>query len=86
MDSGSFYKIYNFLKGAFWAYLTLGSLVTFSIFSVFGFFSALFFSFSFILFSLFMLLVIDILVKRYENYSDIKQQNALLEEIRDLLK
>ncbi|MEA1917489.1 MAG: hypothetical protein U9N42_08180 [Campylobacterota bacterium] len=79
-------KIVSFLKGASWAYITLGSLVIFSIFSFSGLLNALFLSISFLFFSLFILLILDFLEKQEQKFEEIKKQTELLKEIRDLLK
>ena len=81
MQKDFFDKTINFLLGASWAVVVFGALITFSIFSSFGFSLALFITVVFVIFSMFMVLILDAFLINRQKLDEVKKQTKLLEKI-----
>jgi len=81
MNENSFLRVYAFLKGASWAFVSIGALLVFKFFISFDLILAVFTSFIFVFFALFLLFVLDGIYLRYEQLKEVKKQTKLLEEI-----
>ena len=79
-------KIINFLQGASWGFILIGTLIFFKSFLFLGLGTSIFFSLMFVFVSLFMVLLLDVLKLQYSKLDEMKKQTALLEELVDAKK
>ena len=74
-------KIINFLQGASYGFILIGTLVFFKSFLFLGIATALFFSLIFIFVSIFMVLLLDVIKLQYIKLDELKKQSELLEKL-----
>lgn len=86
MKRTTYDALVSFLGGASWAFVLIGSWITFQSFIFLGVVPALMFTFLFIFLSLFMLVILDTLSRARDRHEETLKQTQLLEEIRDSLK
>lgn len=86
MKKPAYETILSFLIGAAWAFLLLGSLLTFQTSLVFGFMTAMFSTIIYIFIVLFFILILEMMNLYKENHDENRQQTKILREIRELLK
>ncbi len=78
-----FDRLLNFLLGASWAIVLFGALITFKIFSIFGFSLSIFVTITFIFVSLFMVLVLDAFVVNRAKLEEMKKQTEYLKRLSE---
>lgn len=81
MQKEKFDRIVSFLLGASWAIVVFGALITFKLFSPFGFSFAFFITIIFIVVSFFLILALDAFSINREKLYEAKKQTELLEKI-----
>lgn len=81
MQKDLFDKIISFLQGASWAVVFFGALITFKLFSSFGFIVTFFITFLYIFVSLFLVLLLDFFAINRKRFVEEKKQTKLLEDI-----
>jgi len=81
MSENSFLRVYAFLKGASWAFVSIGALLVFKFFISFDLILAIFASFVFVFFALFCLFLLDGIYLQYEQLHESQKQTKLLEEL-----
>jgi len=81
MQKDKFDRIISFLLGASWAIALFGALITFKLFSSFGFSLAFFITVIFIVTSLFMILALDAFSVNKQRLEEDKKQTKILEKI-----
>ncbi|HIC42880.1 MAG TPA: hypothetical protein EYO73_00870 [Sulfurimonas sp.] len=86
MKKSLFETLLSFLLGISFAFLIIGSALTFKIFLDFGLYSAIFSTIIFIFITLFFILILESMNLYREGYEEKKKQTRLLFEIRELLK
>ncbi len=86
MKKSLFETILSFLLGISWAFLLLGSLLTFKTFLDFGLFTAIFASIIFVFVTLFFILLLETMNLYRESHEEKRKQTKLLFDIRELLK
>ena len=86
MKKSLFETILSFLLGISWAFLILGSALTFKTFLDYGLFSAIFSTIIFIFMTLFFILLLETMNIYRDSHEEKRKQTKLLSEIRDLLK
>jgi len=85
MKKSLFETILSFLLGISWAFLILGSALTFTTFLDLGLFSALFTTIIFAFVTLFFILMLEMMNLYRENHEENRKQTKLLFDIRALL-
>jgi len=80
MNNNSFLRVYAFLKGASWAFVSIGALLVFKFFISFDLILAVFTSFVFVFFALFLMLILDGQYMKYLQLKETQKQTKLLEE------
>jgi len=86
MKKSLFETLLSFLLGISFAFLILGSVLTFKIFLDLGLFSAIFSTIIFIFVTLFFILVLESMNLYREGHEEKRKQTKLLFDIRELLK
>jgi len=86
MKKSLFETILSFLLGISWAFLILGSALTFKTFIDLGLFTSLFATIIFIFVTLFCILLLEMMNLYREGHEEKRKQTKLLFDIRDLLK
>lgn len=86
MKKSLFETILSFLLGISWAFLILGSALTFKTFLDFGLFAALFSTIIFIFVTLFFILMLEMMNLYRDNHEEKRKQTKLLFDIKELLK
>ncbi|MCK9473102.1 hypothetical protein [Sulfurimonas sp.] len=81
MQKEKFDKIISFLLGASWAIVIFGALITFKLFSAFGYSLAFFITVAFIVVSFFLILALDAFSINREKLYEAKKQTELLKQI-----
>jgi uncharacterized membrane protein YadS len=81
MQKDSFDRILNFLLGASWAIVLFGALITFKLFSSFGFTFSIFITIVYIFITLLLILLLDAFKINRERLQEAKKQTQLLEKI-----
>jgi len=86
MKKSLFETILSFLLGISWAFLILGSALTFKTFLDLGLFAALFSTIIFIFIILIFILILEMMNLYREGHEEKRKQTKLLFDIRELLK
>lgn len=86
MKKSLFETILSFLLGISWAFLILGSMLTFKTFLDLGLFSALFSTIIFVFVTLFFILMLEMMNLYRDNHEEKRKQTKILLEIRELLE
>lgn len=86
MKKSLFEILLSFLLGISFAFLILGSVITFKTFLDFSFFTALFSTIIFIFITLFFILILETMNLYRDGHEENKKQTKLLFDIRELLK
>lgn len=86
MKKSLFETILSFLLGISWAFLILGSALTFKTFLDLGLFAALFTTIIFIFVTLFFILMLEMMNLYRDNHEEKRKQTKLLFDICELLK
>ena len=86
MNKSLFETILSFLLGISWAFLILGSALTFNTFFDLGLFSALFATIVFVFVTLFFILMLETMNLYRDSHEENRKQTKLLLDIRELLK
>ncbi len=86
MKKSLFETVLSFLLGISWAFLFLGSLLTFQTFLDLGLFTAIFATVMVAFFILFFILVMETMNLYREGHEEKRKQTELLFDIRELLK
>jgi len=86
MKKSLFETLLSFLLGISFAFLVLGSAVTFKTFLDLGLFAAIFSSIVFIFITLFFILLLETMNLYREGHEERKKQTRLLLDIKELLK
>ena len=86
MKKPAYETILSFLIGASWAFLLLGSLLTFQTSLIFGFMTAVFSTIIYIFILLFFILILEMMNLYKENHDENRKQTTLLREIHEMLK
>ncbi len=86
MKHDAFTRLLNLLLGASWAFVIAGALITFKIFIVLGYPTAVLVTFVYLFFALFIVLALDSFVTNKERLYEAKKQTELLEKILDNLQ
>lgn len=81
MQKEKFDRIVSFLLGASWAIVIIGALITFQLFSPFGFSFAFFITVAFVVVSFFLVLALDAFAINREKLYEVQKQTELLEKI-----
>jgi len=79
MQKDQFDRIISFLLGASWAIVIFGALITFKLFSSFGFSFAFFITVVFVIISLMIMLTLDAFSINRKRLIEDKKQTKLLE-------
>jgi len=85
MKKSLFETVLSFLLGISWAFLLLGSALTFKAFLDLGLFFALFSTIVFIFITLFVILILETMNLYREGHEEKRKQTKLLFDIRELL-
>lgn len=86
MKRSTFDALLGFLSGVSWAFVIVGAWVTFQSLVFLGIVPAIMFTFLFIFLALFLILVLETMSMARDRNDILKQQNQLLEEIRESVK
>ncbi|MDF1879968.1 hypothetical protein JHD50_01420 [Sulfurimonas sp. MAG313] len=86
MKKSLFETLLSFLLGVSFAFLILGSALTFMYFLDFGLFSALLSTIIFVFFSLFFILILETMNLYVESHDEKRKQTRLLIDIKKLLE
>ena len=86
MKKSLFETLLSFLLGISFAFLILGSVLTFKTFLDFGLFTAIFSTIVFIFITLFFILMLESMNLYREGHEEKRKQTKLLFDIRELLK
>ena len=86
MKKSLFETLLSFLLGISFAFLIIGSAITFKTFLDFGLFAALFSTIIFIFITLFFILMLETMNLFREGHEEKRKQTKLLFDIRELLK
>ena len=86
MKKSLFETLLSFLLGVSFAFLIIGSAITFKTFLDFGLFAALFSTILFVFFTLFFILMLESMNLYREGHEEKRKQTKLLFDIRELLK
>jgi len=86
MKKSLFETLLSFLLGVSFAFLILGSAITFKTFLDLGLFAALFATIIFIFITLFFILMLESMNLYRESHEEKRKQTKLLYDIRELLK
>jgi len=86
MKKSLFETLLSFLLGISFAFLIIGSAITFKTFLDLGLFAALFSTIIFIFFTLFFILMLETMNLYREGHEEKRKQTKLLFDIRELLK
>ncbi|PHR54126.1 MAG: hypothetical protein COA44_14195 [Arcobacter sp.] len=86
MKKSLFETLLSFLLGISFAFLIIGSALTFKTFLDFGLFSAIFSTIIFIFITLFFILVLETMNLYRDGHEEKKKQTKLLFDIKKLLK
>jgi len=81
MQKDLFDKIISFLQGASWAVVFFGALITFKLFSSFGWIVSIFVTFLYIFISLFLVLLLDFFALNRKRFLEQQKQTKLLEKL-----
>ena len=86
MKKNLFETLLSFLLGISFAFLVIGSAITFKTFLDFGLFPAIFSTIIFIFVTLFFILILETMNLYREGHEEKRKQTKLLFDIRELLK
>jgi len=86
MKKSLFETLLSFLLGISFAFLIIGSALTFKTFLDFGLFAAFFSTIIFIFVTLFFILILESMNLYRDSHDEKRKQTKLLLEIRELLK
>ena len=81
MQKDKFDRIISFLLGASWAIVIFGALITFQLFSSFGFSLAIFITIFFVVIAFFLILALDAFSVNREKLYEAQKQTKFLEQI-----
>lgn len=85
MKKSSFLAYLSFLSGASWAYMTIGAIAIYTLFSSFGFYIALFFAISFVFTGMLVIVFLEALRIQRSKLDEMEKQTALLERLEKKL-
>jgi len=86
MKKSLFETLLSFLLGVSFAFLVLGSVITFKTFLELGLYTAIFATIIFIFITLFFILILETMNLYREGHEEKRKQTKLLFDIRELLK
>jgi len=85
MKRSIFEGILSLLLGVSWAFLIIGTYVTFNTFSTYSFYFAILASFIFLFIGLFLILLLEMMDLQMKKFKEMQKQTELLNQINENL-